>query len=75
MSRIPEEQHHIGHSLGKNLHGLEYGEFEGLVLLTEFCEENRGNAVQRQNSTYIYDAVLKSRIAQGRGNLSREDYH
>ena len=75
MSRIPEEQHHIGHSLGKNLHGLEYGEFESLVLLTEFCEENRGNTVQRQNSTYIYYAVLKSRIAQGRGNLSREDYH
>ena len=64
MSRIPEEEHHVGGGLRKDFHCLDYGEFESFVLLSEFCEEDGGGAVQCENSTYIYDAVPESLVAQ-----------
>ena len=59
-----EEQEYVRASLDKNLHGLEYGELHGSVLLAKFGKKYCRDAVEGKYSTHIHHAAPVAVIAQ-----------
>ena len=74
MRRIPEEQDHVRSSLREDLHRLEDGEAEGLVLLPELGEKYGRGAVQCKNAPNVNDAVAEALISEGGGDSVPEQY-
>ena len=60
----PKEEHKIGRRLGDYLYGLENGELQGLVFLTELCEQYGCYRIKSENTSHVHYARLVSGIAK-----------
>ena len=58
-----EEQDYVGSGFDQDFHGLEYREFQGLVLLAQAGEKYGRDAVQGKNSAHIHYAGRVAVIA------------
>ena len=75
MVREHEEKVEVRTHLGDDLHGLQNGKLEGLVLLTQFCKEDGRHCIKGKDSSHILDTGSISVIAQSRSYRVRKGQH
>ena len=68
MLGVDEEEEEIAQGFREDLHRLEDGELDGLVLLPQFGEEDGRDAVAEQDGGHVDDEGTVSFIAQGGGD-------
>ena len=71
----PQEKDKVRSRLGDDLYGLEDGELESLVFLTQLGEKYGRNGIQGKDSANIHYAGFISSVAEHGSDRRGEGYH